>query len=105
VTTLSITMTILSAGVVVLVMRGTLGRLDVYQVRTAVAEALFSHRPYELRLDVAAVAEVDLELAAALAEVARQAAVSGTTITIGNASAHVRRQIALGGGGHLLVDG
>lgn len=103
-TTLSITMTILSAGVVVLIMRGSLGRRDVHQVATAMAEALFSHRPHELRLGVAAVDHVDLEGAAALIHTARQAARSGTTMTIRNASPHVHRQFALAGGEHLLTD-
>jgi ABC-type transporter Mla MlaB component len=102
VTSLSITTTILSAGIVVLVLRGTLRRLDIDAVRTAVAGILNAHRPQQLQIDLGAVLDVESAAAAAVTDLARETAAAGTTMTLHHASAHTRKQVALAGGEHLL---
>jgi anti-anti-sigma regulatory factor len=102
VASLSITFTILSAGIVVLLMRGSMRRGDVHAFRGALDRVLRAHHPREVRLDFSGLVEIEASAAAVVTTAARDAARIGTTVTVVNASDPVRQQMRLAGGEDVL---
>jgi ABC-type transporter Mla MlaB component len=99
---LSITLTIRSAGVVALILRGPVGRTNVLAFHEAFTAAVRAHRPHEIELDFSGVLDVDPQAAAVVTTVVREACRDGTIVTVVRASAPVGQQIRLAGGEHLL---
>lgn len=100
---LSITSTIRSAGIVVLSMRGPMGRADVESFRAALAAVLRAHRPHAVELDLGGLLDIDPGAAGAVADAVREAIRGGTAVAVVRASTPVRHQLRLAGGGGLLT--
>ncbi|MFC3502815.1 hypothetical protein ACFOOK_17795 [Micromonospora krabiensis] len=98
---LSITSMIRSAGVVTVVLRGSVGRADVGALRAALGEILRVNRPATLELDLAGLLEIDPGVTGMVAVIIVDAN-RGTKIRIVRASVAVRRQLRLTGGEDLL---
>ena len=99
---LSITMTFLSAGVVVLLLRGPMRGADVGTFRAAFDRALRG-RPWEVRLDFADLVDIEAAAAAAVTAAALDACRGGTPVTIVRAAEPVRRRMALAGSEDILA--
>ncbi|TDC36762.1 STAS domain-containing protein [Micromonospora sp. 15K316] len=98
---LSITSVIRSTGVVVLVLRGSLGHADLAGFRAVLCDTLRAQRPVRLEVDFAGVLDVDSGAAGALASAICSAASADTLVTVAHAPAVVGRELRLHGGGSL----
>ena len=99
---LSITVATRSAGVVVLLLRGSMRLADADSFRMALARVLHAHRPAKVQVDFAAVTEIDSGAAVLVTDAAREAARGETAVTIVDASSAVDQRIRLAGGEGLL---
>ncbi len=98
---MSITITILSAGVVVLVLRGSMRSDDVAGFRHALLRML-RDRPREVHLDLSGVLDVEPSAAAAIAVAALEAERAGTVVRVVHASPPVRLRMTTAGAAELL---
>ncbi|MEU8301080.1 STAS domain-containing protein [Micromonospora sp. NPDC048909] len=101
-TALSITSMIRAAGVVTLVLRGSVGRADVDALRTALSDVLRLHRPARLELDMSGLFEIDPGVTGMITAIILDAS-GGTKIGIVRAPVTVRHQLRLSGGEGLLT--
>ncbi|WP_158553970.1 STAS domain-containing protein [Micromonospora deserti] len=101
VASLSITTTTLSAGIVVLLMRGTMRRGDIDTFRDALTRVQRT-RPREVQLDFSGLVDVDAGAAAAVTAAALEAQRTGTAVTVVRASEAVRRGMTVAGGADML---
>ena len=100
---MSITITILAAGIVVLVTRGHFTRAVVGRFQSAVRQVMSQSRPAEIRVDLGGVVEVDHAAVDAMLDTARTLAGAGTRMVVCNPSQHVRGVVNAGGAGHLIA--
>ncbi|RKN52160.1 STAS domain-containing protein [Micromonospora costi] len=100
-TSLSITSMIRSAGVVTLILRGSVGRADVGALRSALGDALRLHRPERLEVDMSGLLEIDPGVTGMVTAIILDAS-GGTFIRIVRAPTAVRHQLRLSGGDDLL---
>ncbi|MEW2384620.1 STAS domain-containing protein [Micromonospora sp. NPDC047707] len=98
---MSITVTILSAGVVVLVLRGGMRGADVDTLRDALHRVL-RDRPREVHLDLSGVVDVEPSAAAAVTAAALEAERTGTMVRVVHASPPVRQRMTTAGADGLL---
>lgn len=98
---MSITMTILSAGVVVLVLRGGIRADDIGRFREALHRVL-RDQPREVHLDLSGVVDVEPFAAAAVTAAALEAERAGTTVRVVHASPPVRQRMTTAGADDLL---
>ncbi|MEV6367896.1 hypothetical protein AB0L86_13485 [Micromonospora musae] len=100
---MSITSVIRSTGVVVLVLRGSVGHADLAGFRDVLSDTLRARRPGRLEVDFAGVLDVDPGAAAPLAAAICAASSAATLVTVAHAPTVVGRELRLHGGGGLLV--
>ncbi|NJP35438.1 STAS domain-containing protein [Micromonospora thermarum] len=98
---MSITVTILSAGVVVLVLRGRMRGEDIDPFRDALHRVL-RDRPREVHLDLSGIVDVEPFAAAAVTAAAVEAERTGTTVRVVHASTPVRQRMSTAGADGLL---
>ncbi|MER7459261.1 STAS domain-containing protein [Micromonospora sp. NPDC126480] len=98
---MSITITILSAGVVVLVLRGSMRGDDIGAFRDALHRVL-RDRPRQVHLDLSAIVDVEPSAAAAITTAALEAERTGTMVRVVHASPPVRQRMTTAGADELL---